>query len=80
MTQSAFDPARHRWRKVTVPGDLASYKIHHDYTILGHDLAISTPETEGEITGRKQERPAIIVAVAAGGAFFTVRFKNPQCR
>jgi hypothetical protein len=38
MTQSTFDPARHRWRKVTVPDDLASYKVHHDYTILGHDL------------------------------------------
>jgi hypothetical protein len=38
MPQSAFDPTRHRWRVVTVPDDLSSFKIHHEYTILGHDL------------------------------------------
>ena len=40
-TQSPFDPSRYRWRKVT--GDAgSSYKIHHDYTILGHDRAAGT--------------------------------------
>ncbi len=41
MTQSAFDPSRHKWRKVTGEPEL-SYKVHHDYTILGYDLAAGT--------------------------------------
>jgi len=41
MAQSFFDPSRHKWRKVTGDPDL-SYKVHHDYTILGHDLAAGT--------------------------------------
>lgn len=41
MAQSPFDPTRYRWRVVT--GDASSsYKIHHDYTILGHDRAAGT--------------------------------------
>jgi len=42
MTQSPFDPARYRWRKVTVPDGQSSFKIHHDYTILGHDVEAGT--------------------------------------
>ena len=41
MTQSAFDPSRHKWRKVTGDPDL-SYKVHHGYTILGYDLGAGT--------------------------------------
>jgi len=41
MVQSAFDPGRHRWREVTGDPGL-SYKIRHDYTILGYDLAAGT--------------------------------------
>ena len=41
MTQSFFDTSRHKWREVTGEPDL-SYKVHHDYTILGHDLAAGT--------------------------------------
>jgi hypothetical protein len=41
MAESAFDPSRYRWRKVS--GDASSsYKIHHDYTVLGHDRAAGT--------------------------------------
>ena len=37
---SAFDPVRYSWREVTdSPGD---YLVHHDYTILGYDLAAGT--------------------------------------
>ena len=41
MAPSYFDPSRHQWRKVTGEPDL-SYKVHHDYTILGYDLAAGT--------------------------------------
>lgn len=41
MTQSSFDPGRHRWREVKGEPGL-SYKVRHDYTILGHDLAAGT--------------------------------------
>jgi hypothetical protein len=41
VTQSPFDPSRYRWRKVA--GDASSsYKVHHDYTVLGHDRAAGT--------------------------------------
>lgn len=41
MINGTFDPSRYTWREVT--GDPASpYLIHHDYTILGHDLAAGT--------------------------------------
>ncbi len=41
MIDGTFDPSRYRWREVT--GDpSSSYKIHHDYTILGHDLPAGT--------------------------------------
>ena len=41
MTHSAFDPSRYKWREV--PGEPGlSYKVHHDYTILGYDLGAGT--------------------------------------
>ena len=41
MINGTFDPTRYKWREVT--GDAAApYKIHHDYTILGYDLAAGT--------------------------------------
>jgi hypothetical protein len=44
--QSSFDPARHRWREVTGDAGLSyaglPYEVHHDYTILGYDLAAGT--------------------------------------
>ena len=41
MAQSSFDPSRYRWREVVGdPGQ--SYEVHHDYTILGHDLPAGT--------------------------------------
>jgi len=41
MSESSFDPSRYKWREVTgKPGD--SYKVRHDYTILGYDLAAGT--------------------------------------
>ena len=39
--KSSFDPGRHKWREVTGEPGL-SYKIRHDYTILGYDLAAGT--------------------------------------
>ena len=41
MAQSSFDPSRYQWREVTGEAEL-SYKIHHDYTILGYDLDAGT--------------------------------------
>jgi hypothetical protein len=41
MAQSNFDVARYKWREVTGEPGL-SYKVHHDYTILGYDLAADT--------------------------------------
>jgi hypothetical protein len=41
MAQSHFDPRRYKWREVTGEPGL-SYKVRHDYTILGHDLAAGT--------------------------------------
>ena len=41
MPQSNFDPARHKWREVTGEPDL-SYKVSHEYTILGYDLDAGT--------------------------------------
>jgi hypothetical protein len=41
MTQAFFDPSRYRWREVTGGPEL-SYKVHHDYTILGGDVAAGT--------------------------------------
>jgi hypothetical protein len=41
MAQSFFNPDRYRWREVTGEPGL-SYKVHHDYTILGYDLAAGT--------------------------------------
>jgi hypothetical protein len=38
---SAFDPKRHKWREVVGEPGL-SYHVHHDYTILGYDLAAGT--------------------------------------
>lgn len=41
MPESAFDPDRYAWRLVTGGTEL-SYKVRHDYTILGYDLAAGT--------------------------------------
>ncbi len=41
MAQSFFDPGRYKWREVVGESDL-SYKVRHDYTILGYDLAAGT--------------------------------------
>ncbi len=41
MTQTFFDPSRYKWREVTGGPEL-SYKVRHDYTILGHDVAAGT--------------------------------------
>jgi hypothetical protein len=41
MAQSYFDPSRYKWRRVTGEPGL-SYKVCHDYTILGSDLATGT--------------------------------------
>ncbi len=41
MSQSPFDPSRYKWREVTGDPDL-SYKVRHDYTILGHDREAGT--------------------------------------
>ena len=41
MAQNYFDVARHKWREVTGEPGL-SYKVRHDYTILGYDLAAGT--------------------------------------
>jgi hypothetical protein len=46
----AFDPARHRWREVTGEPGL-SYKVRHDYTILGYDLAAGTLDMVVRWTG-----------------------------
>ncbi len=41
MAQSSFDPGRYKWREVLgEPGQ--SYKVRHDYTILGHDVGAGT--------------------------------------
>jgi len=41
MIDGSFDASRYRWREVT--GDeSSSYKIHHDYTILGFDREAGT--------------------------------------
>jgi hypothetical protein len=36
VRQSFFDAGRYKWREVIGDPDL-SYKVRHDYTILGHD-------------------------------------------
>jgi hypothetical protein len=41
MTKSHFDPSRYKWREVTGEPGL-SYLVHHEYTILGHDLDAGT--------------------------------------
>ena len=41
MAQSFFDQSKHKWREVT-GGDELSYKVRHDYTILGHDAEAGT--------------------------------------
>jgi hypothetical protein len=50
MAQSPFDPERYRWREVTGGPEL-SYKVHHDYTILGYDLAAGTLDMVVRWTG-----------------------------
>jgi hypothetical protein len=41
MADGHFDQSRHKWREVTGEPSL-SYKVRHDYTILGYDLAAGT--------------------------------------
>lgn len=41
MAQSSFDPSRYKWREVNGT-DEDTYFVHHDYTILGHDVAAGT--------------------------------------
>ena len=41
MAESQFDQSRHKWREVKGEPEL-SYKVRHDYTILGHDLGAGT--------------------------------------
>jgi hypothetical protein len=41
MAESFFDPGRYKWREVTGEPEL-SYKVRHDYTILGYDLDAGT--------------------------------------
>ncbi len=41
MINGTFDPSRYQWREVTGDPD-SPIKIHHDYTILGHDLDAGT--------------------------------------
>lgn len=41
MAEAFFDPSRYKWREVIGEPGL-SYKVQHEYTILGHDLAAGT--------------------------------------
>ena len=41
MSNQGFDPRSHRWRHVTGESG-GSYKVDHDYTILGYDVAAGT--------------------------------------
>jgi hypothetical protein len=41
IRESQFDQSRYKWREVKGEPD-QSYKIRHDYTILGYDLAAGT--------------------------------------
>jgi hypothetical protein len=41
MSKSHFDPSLHKWREVKGEPEL-SYKVRHDYTILGYDLGAKT--------------------------------------
>lgn len=41
MARNPFDFDKYKWREVTGEPGL-SYKVHHDYTILGHDLEAGT--------------------------------------
>jgi hypothetical protein len=50
MAQSQFDPGRYKWREVTGGPEL-SYKVRHDYTILGYDLAAGTLDMVVRWTG-----------------------------
>lgn len=41
MSQYSFDANRYKWREVVGEPGL-SYKVRHDYTVLGHDVAAGT--------------------------------------
>lgn len=41
MINGSFDPTRYKWREVHGDGS-TPYLVHHDYTILGHDLEAGT--------------------------------------
>jgi hypothetical protein len=50
MARSSFEASRYRWREVRGDSDLP-YKIRHDYTILGYDLAGGTLDMVVRWTG-----------------------------
>ena len=50
MAQSYFDPSHHKWREVRGEPEL-SYKVRHDYTILGYDLGAGTLDMVVRWTG-----------------------------
>jgi len=50
MSQSHFDPTRYKWREVKGDPGL-SYKVRHDYTILGYDVAAGTLDMVVRWTG-----------------------------
>lgn len=50
MSQGRFDPSRYKWREVVGEPGL-SYKVRHDYTILGYDLAAGTLDMVVRWTG-----------------------------
>jgi hypothetical protein len=41
MVEHTFEPSRYKWREVKGEPGLG-YKVRHDYTILGYDLAAGT--------------------------------------
>lgn len=41
MSQDFFEPDRYSWREVTGGPEL-SYRVRHDYTILGYDIGAGT--------------------------------------
>ena len=50
MPHGGFDPRRYKWREVVGEPGL-SYKVRHDYTILGYDLAAGTLDMVVRWTG-----------------------------
>ena len=63
MAESFFDPGRYKWREVTGEPEL-SYKIRHDYTILGYDLDAGTLATKIDKKVQDPKTAAILQVVA----------------